>query len=267
MSGRDAMKKLLDAAEPLAKVLWRNETEGKDFSTPERRAGLERNLAEIVSQIGDNKIADYYRRDFEQKVFEAFKRRPQTRRDFQDMQRGGRRRDAWRRDSPPPPGLNAGEAVSSQVKATLFARSGKDAARRMKERELVTLLFLHPELAATHGETLADLVFLDRSLDSFRHELLNLAASGSRLERQALEAHFGRSGQADLVERLSSWAARITVSDDTHGPDARFQAAVDTLKGMAEGRPALSQAVERFKIEGTEESWSDAARLLGNRSD
>src|SRR3954466_11680517 len=74
--GSAAMKKILDAAEPLSRVLWRVETEGKDFSTPERRAGLERALGDIVAAISDPKIADYYRRDFEQQVFDAFKRRP-----------------------------------------------------------------------------------------------------------------------------------------------------------------------------------------------
>jgi len=51
--GAPAMKKLFDTAEPLSRVLWRGETEGKDFSTPERRAGLERTLADIVGQIRD----------------------------------------------------------------------------------------------------------------------------------------------------------------------------------------------------------------------
>ena len=41
------MTVLLEAAMPLSTVLWRAETEGKDFSTPERRAGLEQGLAEI----------------------------------------------------------------------------------------------------------------------------------------------------------------------------------------------------------------------------
>ena len=74
-SGAMAMGKILEAALPLSEVLWRAETEGHDFSTPERRAGLEKNLRDIVSQITDSKIADYYRRDFEQKVFDSFKAR------------------------------------------------------------------------------------------------------------------------------------------------------------------------------------------------
>ena len=63
-SGAAAMAKILDAALPLSEMLWRAETEGHDFSTPERRAGLERSLAAIVGEITDGKIADYYRRDF-----------------------------------------------------------------------------------------------------------------------------------------------------------------------------------------------------------
>src|SRR6201992_2266009 len=83
-SGPAPMKKLLDDALPLSQVLWRVETEGKDFSTPERRAGLEKTLGEITSAIGDAKIADYYRRDFDQKVFDTSKRRPaQPKREWQ----------------------------------------------------------------------------------------------------------------------------------------------------------------------------------------
>ena len=74
--GSAGMKKVLDAGVPLPQVLWRVETEGKDFSTPERRAGPRASpWREIVGQIGDGKIADYYRRDFDEKVFDTFKRR------------------------------------------------------------------------------------------------------------------------------------------------------------------------------------------------
>ncbi len=78
-AGVAAMQKLLDEALPLGQLLWRAETEGRDFSTPERRAGLERALSDIVAQISDGKIADYYRRDFEQRVFDSFKRRAPAR--------------------------------------------------------------------------------------------------------------------------------------------------------------------------------------------
>ena len=57
-------------------LLWRTETEGKDLTTPERRAGLEHALKEITDRITDDKVRDYYRRGFDQLVFDNFKKRP-----------------------------------------------------------------------------------------------------------------------------------------------------------------------------------------------
>ena len=42
------------------------------------------------------------------------------------------------------------------------------------------LLLQNPELVDTQAEALADFPFADPALDRLRHELLNLAASGSR---------------------------------------------------------------------------------------
>src|SRR5581483_2233439 len=60
-AGPASMQKLLNAAQPLSDVLWRGETEGKDFSTPERQAGLEQNLRQLMAAIADAKTAEYYR--------------------------------------------------------------------------------------------------------------------------------------------------------------------------------------------------------------
>ncbi|HEX2593952.1 MAG TPA: DNA primase [Rhizomicrobium sp.] len=268
-SGREAMKALIDAAEPLSKVLWRAETEDKDFSTPERRAGLERALKEIVTAIGDQTIADYYRRDFDQKVFDQFKRRntggPPRDGNYGGGQRGRfqEKRGSFRRDAPAP-SLATGEAVSPAVRNSLLARTGKTAGVRAKELELASLLLAHPELAAKQSESLADLPFADHSLDRFRHELLNLAASGFRLEKQALEAHLGRSGQAHLVERLAVRA--IQMADEALAED-RFRLLAAQLREWSEGRSERAKAFERLKADGTEENWREAARFLGNRTD
>ena len=261
--GAGAMRKLLDAAEGLAKVLWRVETEGKDFSTPERRAGLERTLGEIVSQIRDPKIADYYRRDFEQNVFEAFKRRqPRAPERRGDNRRPDNRRFEPRYGAPDFP-RGPVESVSADVKNSLLARSGRTGARRMKEMELAALLLQHPELAGRQGEILASLPLSDPSLDRFRHELLNLAASGFRLENQGLENHLVRTGMSELVERLK---ARMVASGDSTQADssaeedveARWLGAARQLREIAELAPERLRAMERFKSEATEESWREA---------
>jgi DNA primase len=274
--GYAAMRKVIDEAQPLSKVLWRSETEGKDFSTPERRAGLERALSELVAHISDSKIADYYRRDFEQQVFENFKRRaapPQ--RERQSDRQPRRRFDSTRG----PQAKAYATPVSSAVKNSLLARSGRSGARRLKEAELCTLLFHHPELAIRHAEIVADFTFSDRVLDRFRDELLNLAASGSRLEKPGLENHLVRIGMADLVERLNARAlasGEIAPTDESGIPQGnadgedfenRWLRAAAQLRDMAELDPERARAMERFKSEGTEESWRDARRLLGSRED
>jgi DNA primase len=258
--GAAAMKKILDAALPLSQMLWRAETEGKDFSTPERRAGLERALGEIVAAISDAKIADYYRRDFEQKVFDAFKRRAaSTQPRFEP--RG--------RQQLPRPGIyGGGEKVSSAVKASLLARSGRHGARHLKEFEIAALILAEPEIVERHGELLADLPLIDPELDSLRRQLLNLAASGGRLEKQGLENHLVHLGMADLVARLKARpmgapADAMSQTDDAKDADARFLKAAGDLREMAEREPERARAMERFKSEGTEESWRDARKLLG----
>jgi len=242
-SGAAAMGKILEAAEPLAKVLWRGETDGKDFSTPERRAGLERALADIVSLIADSKIADYYRREFEQRVFETFKRRAKP-----DV-RGGRWNRGARgegRFAPLP------DPVSSAVKNSALGRGG--GARKVKETELCRLLLEDPEIASRHGEVLAAMQFSDPLLDRLRQELLNLAASGFRLEKRALESHLVRTGMAELAERLLAQGS----ADDA---DATFLRAAAQLREMAQLAPERNRAVERFKSEATEENWLEVQRL------
>jgi len=271
-SGRAAMKAVLDAAEPLAKVLWRVETEGKDFSTPERRAGLERSLAEIVSAIYDPKIADYYRRDFEQKVFESFKRRSASPR--QDG-------PAYRRSSSfeqrrAPYAVRPLQTVSPAVKNSLLARAGNAGARHRKETELAEMLLEHPQIAISHGEELAALPFSDRLLDRLRQEILNLAASGSRLEKPGLENHLIRAGLGELLNRLvrrapddhgdNAGAETATQGDAEVDMEARWLLAADQLREMAEAAPERRRAMERFNSEASEESWREAHRLLKPRA-
>ena len=255
-SGAMAMGKLLEAAPPLSEVLWRAETEGHDFSTPERRAGLEQRLREIVSQITDGKIADYYRRDFEQKVFENFKaRKPQSPAAARNRPYAERNRPAY-----------ATAGISLALKQSLLARASqagnaKPAVRKLKEAELATLLLTHPALALTHCELVASLPFQDLSLDRLRHELLNLAASGSSLEKPPVLNHLLRQGMAELLTRLGI-APESPEPEVPHDTEARFLRAAGDLREMAEWEPERARAFERLGHEASEESWQEAKRFL-----
>jgi DNA primase len=245
-NGAGAMTVLLEAALPLSQLLWRSETEGKDFSTPERRAGLEHVLKEIVDRITDTKIADYYRRGFDQLVFESFKRRAPA-----APARGpARARPAmggkFRGDFKPRPLPGTPEAVSASVQASALVRSGQAGARHAKEIELGRLLVEAPSIALAEAESLAILDVADPSLDRLRHELLNLAASGSSLEKAGVQTHFTRKGMADLLVRFAGAA----VED----PHASFQRALADLRELSghqtDARRLLERRKERFQRPG-----------------
>jgi DNA primase len=230
------MRMVLEAAIPLSQLLWRAQTEGKDFSTPERRAGLEQALGALVGQIADAKVADYYRRGFEQMVFEQFKRRSaRPRPGLGEARPGGG--GGWRR-APPRPQPGSPEAVSAGVQASALVRRGAAGARQAKEMELGRLLAAEPEIALLEGETLAELDLLDPSLDRLRRELLNLAASGASLEKTGVQTHFARKGMAELLAHFAGPAA-----DDAH---AGFQRAVQDLRQLVGGESGHTADARRL---------------------
>jgi DNA primase len=248
-NGAGAMTVLLEAALPLSQLLWRAETEGKDLSTPERRAGLEHNLKELVDQITDAKVAEYYRRGFDQLVFDSFKRRAPAAGATQaraPMRNAAPGRGKFRGDFKPRPLPGTPEAVSPTVQASALVRSGPAGARQAKETELARLLVEYPSLALAEAETLANLDLHDPSLDRLRHELLNLAASGSSLEKAGVQIHFTRKGMADLLARFAGLAAE--------DPHASFQHVLKDLRELtghqSDARRLLERRKERFQRPG-----------------
>jgi DNA primase len=240
--GAGAMAGLIDTAMALSDLLWRSETEGKDFSTPERLAGLERRLSEIAGTVGDSQIAAYYRDAFREKVFTAYKQRraaPQKAAPGRgSAPAAGFRRGQGRFTPRPMPGTP--EAVSPALRQNRLVRAGGAAARQVKEAELGGLLWEDPAIALAHAELLAGLPVTDPSLDRLRTELLNLAASGSSLEKAGVQTYFARLGLGELAARFAPRSrtpdgerqGADTPEDD---PEARFLRAAQDLRQLADG--------------------------------
>lgn len=58
--GAGAMQRHLDASVPLVQLLWRRETEGKSYDSPERKAALDRRLREAVRKVRDPFLRRHY---------------------------------------------------------------------------------------------------------------------------------------------------------------------------------------------------------------
>ena len=164
--------------------------------------------------------------------------------------------------------MPARETVSPAVKASLLARSGQTGARqRQGDANWPPCCSRTPSSPTRHGELLAELPFPDPSLDRLRHELLNLAASGSSLEKPGLRTI---SSVREWPNLLPVWARAAGEPADARqrrrcrgyrGPVPRAPPAI-----CARWRNASRnghRAMERLKSEATEESWHEAQRLLG----
>ena len=72
----------------------------------------------------------------------------------------------------------------------------------------------------------------------------------------------------DLVARLHARTTGMAGDPaEIEDGDARFLKAASDLREMAERAPERARAMERFKTEGTEESWNEAQRLLNQHGD
>ena len=59
--GASVFKNLIDEAVPMVDLIWKRETEGKSFDSPERRAGLDKSLSDVIALIKEKNLKNHYR--------------------------------------------------------------------------------------------------------------------------------------------------------------------------------------------------------------
>jgi len=277
--GAEPMRAALAKAQGLADTLWAGETEGQDHSTPERRAGLEAELERLVKTIRDPKIADYYRRDFSDRVFKAFKQRAPYQGKARSQGRGRDFRPNFARSNLGQSNFNQAkfgqsqpaQDVSAAVKRSLHVVNALSAAKSLNERRLLALLICSPHLIDRYSEALAWLALDDPQLDRIRRELLNLAASGKKLDKAAVENHLVRQGLGVLAERLKTHS--VLQSDlrgqaDEEAREAlwlrtRAQLADPDASGIGDLKARRDSALQRYLDGGANDDWDELQRLNG----
>ncbi|MBF9030220.1 DNA primase [Rhodobacterales bacterium HKCCE3408] len=71
--GPAAMAKIIDGAQPMIDLLWRRETEGRTFDSPERRAALDAALGRAISVITDSNLRHHYDRELKDRRWQFFR--------------------------------------------------------------------------------------------------------------------------------------------------------------------------------------------------
>ena len=129
--GREAMQTLLDNAIPMVQLLWRRETDGKVFDSPERKAALDKVLREKIKLIADPSIRSHYGEAIKQMRWDLFSTR-------KPAQGGAKRgpKQAWSRNQEP------WQREISPVSSSKQSALGSGAADQDHLREAVILATL-----------------------------------------------------------------------------------------------------------------------------
>jgi DNA primase len=215
--GREAIADVINAARPLAGMLWARETEAHSFDTPERRAALEARVNEITATIADESVRRYYRQDFSARLSQFFaparnERREQSGGNWREPRAGGnwreRRNNDWpRRDQPRTGGRSGPYMVVSRELASSPVHRGHRTAVPRREALILLAALNHPWLLHDHLEELASLEFRHGDAERLKAALIDIAAHkadhAAGLDPEALRAELASRGLTEVMTRIA----------------------------------------------------------------
>ena len=200
--GPEAVKTVVNAAEPMASVLWARALNENDRSTPERRASFERDLKQQLGHIADETVRKHYLSDLQERLANLFK-----------GQSGPRR--AFTPTGKPQPRLKWGQKPwelhqpASQKLKALASKSNSTSSAEHRERMIVLTLINHPELVHEFYSEFRKTEIVSRELDSMRSQIIDSAFSMESLEAAVLRGHLLSRGFGPLLDRLETQAKRL----------------------------------------------------------
>lgn len=255
--GAPAMQAILDKAEPMVALLWRRETEGRVFDSPERKAALDKSLRAALGRIADRSLRDHYAEEIRRLRYDLF---------------GGTRRPPPRARGWSPRGLAPAEPLPA-TRTSLLAIGPDAVEEHLREAVILATLLAHPDLVGRFEGPLEGLDCRDPAHEAVRAAILVNAGAGQGL-RAAVEAAVG----AEALERLHApghvrlapalrrpgdvETARLCLAEDfarlaaLRGARAEVAEAMDDLEGLAdEGLTwRLRQAAEAAARAGRSET-------------
>ena len=175
--GPQAVKAVLDQALPMVQLLWRRETEGKVFDSPERKAALDATLRDVIKRIQHPDLRHHYGDEIKDLRWQLFRgRRAGTSGSGSSGGfsggssqyspfRSGKRTQKWGQAVPIAP--------SAAAKSSLLVAAGEAAETRLREDVILAVLLRYPALMAEFETPLESLPCEDPSHAALRSLLLS----------------------------------------------------------------------------------------------
>ena len=178
--GASVFKNLIDEAVPMVDLIWRRETEGKSFDSPERRAGLDKSLSDVIALIKDKNLKNHYR----DALFQA-------RRQFFGRQNAGT--TEFKNNSRLMP-------QSDTKSSFLVAADEKTVSAQIRESTVIAVLMNFPELIEIFYDELIMIDLASPDCDLILKELVKLDKGTKTEIKNGLMEKIG----GEKVEKLLS---------------------------------------------------------------
>ena len=230
--GPEAMADILAKATPLVELLWRRETEGKVFDSPERKAGLDKALGKAVAQIPDADVRRHYDQTLRDLRWQFFRRAPTPR---------GRRKGFEPEATP------RAETAGSALAAGQLSEAG------LRSSLILAVLAHHPVLVE---EFESDLERLDCENDAYDRLLAHLLRSYAR-DAETLRTELDQENLNEILENLLS-LGHVRLQTWFRDPNAQNMARTCLADEFA--KLAARRGIDHELAEGREELSGDEVR-------
>lgn len=235
--GRAAMEAAIAGAEPMVNLLWRRETEGRVFDSPERKAALDKTLRAAIRRISDPMIRAHYGEEIKRLRWELF---TSTR----GAGRGGRAAPRSLTGGRSRPGVPL-EPLPATRASLLAAAARGDVEDYLREAMILAIAITHPGCAARFESELETMVLRDAGHERLRHALLAALQDG---DSEGLRAKLARSLGAELEKLFSLAHVRIAPPvRNTEDPDFAAMCLAEELAKLEARRGAEAEVAEAME--------------------
>ena len=179
--GAAAMQKVLDEAQPMVSLLWRRETEGRSFDSPECKAALDKTLRATIARITDPSIRSHYGEEIKRLRLDLF---------------GTRARPNWQ---PTRKGrfVEVPQNALAATRGSLLATASGPVDELLREAVILAILIIHPTLIHRFESALERIDMVGEGHGAIRAILL------SHLDGATIEDRLRRAAPAALDALMS----------------------------------------------------------------
>lgn len=186
--GKEAFENVLETSIPMVDMIWRTLTEGRNFATPEGKAGLQKSIQDTCAKIADLSVQRAYQGTLREKVFKAFS-------NFQ----GGKAKPAVAAVRLPDP---------------------KAMGRNARARVALAAVLCFPEIFPQAEDILGRLHIDDPRLDAMRQTILGTLSENPDIDHDGIVKAMSDKGFTEDLQGIMA-SARLHGNTPKQGADAQ----------------------------------------------